>query len=449
MKGARDAAVSRLKSIDFASLSDGGIQAAEDLKLLSEIGRSMLALEGLFYNYLTSQLSSWSVERELNIFQFFSLLEKQAGNDPSIEYVFSYARALSSAVQALEGWREGERSSLIRTAELAKGRDIISKIKDKGSAANVVRGHIASLFDRELAWGYYSRSRSQVEMINGFRIDQGLNTYFLSPGPQSLLAADCSHRLIKKPSVAEMSLVFSMDAGFCSAYLPLVVHYARNLPEYNCHLVFAGDDCGLKACEEMLWLLVDAQEKCAGRRMENISYSTMKVPDLVRDKATFYACARYLAALDLIGFFSGIYIMDVDVQFTKAPAKFFSELMGRPLCLPETRSLAQIIPWRRYMAGNVFVSNSSEGREFIGVVCNYISAGLVCDNSWTLDQNALCYALERTKINHFDLNNLDRPGVQQRINKLFESNMPGWWVGGVSRVGQLSHRLRRLRWRIR
>jgi hypothetical protein len=431
-----------LSGIDFAGVDEVGDIVAR-LKGLSEGEQSIHLLKKMLYNYLTSQFVGWSLDRERNILAFADLLEKQSDNDIYANYIISYVRAFSDGVRSLGGWESGRRVALYSNPDPARAAEIVAQINaGEGAPREIVRGHVASLFDRELAHRHYSAALGQADLVGRFYIDQGINTYFSSPESLPRLVEGLNHKVASIRSSARLSLIFSMDAVFCSAYLPLVIHYARYLPDYNYHFVFVGADNELSACEEMLKGLVDAQERCAGRKLENYSYSTMSIPALVKDKTTLYACARYFAACDLLERFEGVYIMDVDIQLTSNPAGYFASMLEQRLCLSRVLHLGQLMPWRRCMAGNVYVSNSEVGRVFLNVACDYMRAGLLCKGSWTLDQNALCYALEYTGANVLNLNDVGRPTSQPKINKLFEAGVSKWWLGDVAQRGRMRSYLR-------
>jgi hypothetical protein len=433
-----------LSDIDFASAVDLDVVMAS-LKELPKGKRSVHVFKRILYNYTTSQFLSWSSDRERGILAFVDLLDKEPDGDVHAAYVCSYVTAFSDAVRVIGGWEKGRQLRLYASPDPDRAAEAAAQVNaGEGVPREIVRGHVASLFDRELAYKYYSAAKVQSDVVKQFYIDQGINTYFSS--------IESLPRLVGKPeyqfphsSSARLSVVLSMDAGFCSAYLPLVIHYVRHLPEFHYHFVFVGDGREVSACEEMLETLLVAQEKCAGRKIDNFSYSRMSVPASVKDKVTLYACARYFAAADLLGRFEGVYIMDVDIQLTADPTSYFSSFWGYDVCLPETLSLGQLMPWRRFMAGNVFVRDSLAGRAFLHVVCDYMRAGLLCNGSWTLDQNALCYAMEVMDVKVFNLNTRGRPTSQHKINKLFETGVSRWWVEEVASSGWLGRHLDCLR----
>lgn len=67
------------------------------------------------------------------------------------------------------------------------------------------------------------------------------------------------------------------------------------------------------------------------------------------------------------------------------------------LSLPFSAGTMVLLPWRRIMAGNVFLKNNTSSREFMGYVRSYILDNINSEFTWTLDQNALTYAYEKVK----------------------------------------------------
>lgn len=440
-----DMSIQDLSGVDFLD-ADKVAQMYAGLKELSGGDRAIHVLKRTLYNYLTGQFLGWSLERERNIIAFAELIDEDPTHDDYASYLSSYVKAFSAAVRAIGGWEAGRKACLYAGSDTGKAVELVSQVNaGSGAAREIVRGHVASLFDRGLAQKYYSAAFGKSHIVKRFYIDQGVNTYFASLESQPRLAEDPQHKISQICSSAKLSLVFSMDAGFCSAYLPLMLHYARYMSDINYHFVFVGSKSEVSACREMLDVLVTAQEKCAGRKMVNYSCSTMSIPATVKEKVTFYACARYFAASELLEYFEGVYVMDMNIQFTENPATYFSSMWEHDVCLPKGLNLGQLMPWRRFMAGNVFVRNTEAGRAFLSTVVDYMRAGLVCADSWTLDQNALCYAMEVMDMEVYDLNSRGKPTYQPRVNKLFESGSSKWWVEGAVRNGRLDKYLGRLR----
>jgi hypothetical protein len=440
-----DMSIQDLSGVDFLDTDKVRLIYA-GLKELSGGDRAIHVLKRTLYNYLTGQFLGWSSERERNIIAFAELIDEDPTHGDYAIYLSSYVKAFSAAVRAIGGWEAGRKTCLYSGSDTGKAAEFVSQVNaGSGAAREIVRGHVASLFDRGLAQKYYSAAFGQSHIVKRFYIDQGINTYFASLESQPRLAEDPQHKISHICSSAKLSLVFSMDAGFCSAYLPLMLHYARHMSDINYHFVFVGSEKEISACREMLDVLVAAQEKCGGMKMVNYSYSTMSIPATVKEKVTFYACARYFAASELLEHFEGVYVMDVDIQFTENPAIYFSSMWKHDVCLPKGLNLGQLMPWRRFMAGNVFVRNTTVGRAFLNMVVDYMRAGLVCPDSWTLDQNALCYAMEVMNMEVYDLNSRGKPTSQPRINKLFESGISRWWVEGAASTGRLGRYLDRLR----
>ena len=102
---------------------------------------------------------------------------------------------------------------------------------------------------------------------------------------------------------------------------------------------------------------------------------------------------------DILDLHSSVYIMDADLIIKNNIITYFKNMskikedivIPGPVCYPVP------YPWRRYTAGNVYIKSNQKIKKFLDTVFLYCIHGLQLSNSWTLDQNALTYALSVTK----------------------------------------------------
>lgn len=141
------------------------------------------------------------------------------------------------------------------------------------------------------------------------------------------------------------------------------------------------------------------------------------------DRTTFFACARFLALPQILEQYSSIYAIDADLTMRVDPTAFLRSVKGLRLSVPENSGTISAVPWRRYMAGNVAANAALLETETLDDLLAYITVGLQQPQAWTLDQNALSYAIERADPGVFRrLDDFKRPMQVSGIFKKWESN---------------------------
>src|SRR5699024_4280071 len=122
-----------------------------------------------------------------------------------------------------------------------------------------------------------------------------------------------------------------------------------------------------------------------------------------------------------------IYIMDIDLFVINDLTNYINSISKYDIALPFSRGLLSFTPWRRILAGNVYLKNNENSKEFLDFTKSYILGHIYEPNSWTLDQNSLSYAYENvieknTYIKISNLNNYKRPLAQHPIRKKYEED---------------------------
>lgn len=86
------------------------------------------------------------------------------------------------------------------------------------------------------------------------------------------------------------------------------------------------------------------------------------------------------------------------------------------IATPFNSGTVGVVPWRRYMAGSVLVSQRIQGTGVLESISDYIEHGLQQGFVWTLDQNALSFAAEAAPEGVFStLEKIPRPVVASRF----------------------------------
>jgi hypothetical protein len=175
------------------------------------------------------------------------------------------------------------------------------------------------------------------------------------------------------------------------------------------HFVLVGDSAGVAELIERSADVARSVSRLRGGEaalaVDRMSFSRVAVPDHVRMPQTFHACSRYLLAGELRQRTDrSIVILDIDMMLRADPAPFLRglrELAGSRLSTTMGGGgLASLIPARRHLAGTFPVPEGEMGEMVMQDLEDYIHLGLSSPISWTLDQNAIAYAVERAVSRH-------------------------------------------------
>jgi hypothetical protein len=309
------------------------------------------------------------------------------------------------------------------------------------------KGMLASVRDRTIAADLFAEAaRDEREFAHAQSLDLFASTYFTAEqvDGRRAKAAEQYRSLMGdfelccelEPGGKEDSLiVFSCDARFFSVYFPYWASAVEYLREHNVslHFVLVGEPDETRTVHERGVALAEAVVRLRGgdprRLSEVLSFSTASVPRDVVDKTTFYACARYLFARKISSQRDGeVLLLDIDMTLRMDPSAFLRHLRegadGR-LQVVMGGGMSSLIPARRFMAGTFLVPGGEVGDEALQHIEDYILSGLSCPRSWTLDQMALAYAVERVvgargADTLMNIEGVPRPFAQQPINRLYE-----------------------------
>lgn len=308
--------------------------------------------------------------------------------------------------------------------------NVCEKYQDELQTANILIGKLYSLLgNRQHAADYFERAIAfSPNFIEQLDFDQGVYTYSRY--------ADKSYDFSNKINVVDIIssnndivILISLDTNFMRYYGPQLLYYINVLKKYQFHLHVIGAE---NEAKEIIDKAKDLFNMIRGFRgstnLKDPVFSWENVPKGVADAKTFFATSRYINAeyfMDLYD--SDILIMDADMFAQADPEEFIKSLKSFDVAVPFARSTPVICPWRRILAGTVYIKNNKNGRHFIRLVRDYILQHIVKEKAWTLDQNALFYAYESIIQDNLDIkigrcNDYDRPFVQvASISKLIET----------------------------
>lgn len=306
---------------------------------------------------------------------------------------------------------------------------------------DILKGCILSLSDREAARDAFDRATSDGPAFMATSVfDQGAHTYLseteVEAGAADVLTADWGDRfaraLADRPdglSEPRANLLCSVDAGFLSIYGPYWFNLAPYLMREGLGVVFTviGEPTQTAAAIDAARDLIERTARFKGFRdaaayARAFTFVPIPMPPNVGEAKTFFASARYLAARVLMNATNApVMVLDADFTTKTSVGDYVDRLWRHEVGLSRSIGLPALWPWRRNMAGVGWFKPSSLAAEVLKLAGDYMACGLRRDPSWTLDQNALTYALERAQGRSIvDLMTVPRPFDQDRIRSLFE-----------------------------
>lgn len=264
--------------------------------------------------------------------------------------------------------------------------------------ASLLKGELQSLICSRVkaAQSFQIAQTLASNFIEYFHFDNGFMTYGT---PQQQTRIPEINMVSDAIPISDTTFLLSTDVNFFRRYGGQILLYAEMLHDVHIHFHILGDPLATKSAISEANTLFDSMLSFQKSSKLSIppTYSHEAVPHDVTDARTYYACSRYLVAPSLLDFFSrDLYIMDIDLFLQDRPDNYFMFARKFDVTIPFSAGLVNIWPWRRLMAGSVFIKNTPAGRNYANHVKQYIDSYITgSSNLWMLDQNALLWAYEK------------------------------------------------------
>ncbi|MGV0362964.1 hypothetical protein ACUY2X_12905 [Corynebacterium minutissimum] len=402
------------KLSDFSS-------SAPPLHLLDEASPSELKyltrnLLAKFYNYILNPPTENKVEHCRQYLRTFpsSLLKKH--------FEIAYFHALSYVVsRATSDYITHQRD--FRPEELAQG--IFDEYKNEyphatnaGSKAglHVGAGHLWSIGHRNNAYSHYQAALDYgTEALDLFLLVDGITTYFESVPKTSapeILSIDGHRRPTEHRTVC-----IAADERYWRAYATQWAHYSELFRGISFEFCVV---CQSKHSAESFAANFGELKRAIAVSMGKPHEANVHISAVLNDQddKTYYACARFFVAQDLLlQTESDVLCLDIDQYVLGDLEEFFAETESgiNSVGLQLAKGLYKYLPGRSHLAGYVYFKNSESSERFLDDVVSYVNYGLTKPRSWMLDQNALRFAAEKSK---YSLLNVDRSGTFSHSNKI-------------------------------
>lgn len=278
----------------------------------------------------------------------------------------------------------------------------------------LAKANIISLYDRSETYKIYQEILAiGDDFVSNYLTIEALTTYYdeitVEKPTYSISYKDNG----KVENSFEINLCFSADSEFFKMF-------ALNWAQYSLYFPKLSFNFGIvtKTSEEFNSLVSNYEDLLTGLSTligcdipNNTRFFFIK--SSVFNK-TLFACARfYLCNYILENFNGDVYITDIDQFVIGDLEKYIKNIANNELNIyqPKMRGYYSILPGRSHLAGNIFIRNHDEGRDYSKMLAEYVCMGLNEDFSWMLDQNATRFASE--KFNVGNLNNLGERVLRQ------------------------------------
>ena len=267
----------------------------------------------------------------------------------------------------------------------------------------------------------------EKQLILDLGIGKGVFTYINAINNNGIYENEITY-LNSLEGTSEFTIVMSLDVNFLRKYAPQLFYSIISLKKQHFHFHLVGNSDEISEIYIEAINLFNNMKKFI-KPSESVikpTFSFESCPEYVKDPITLAACSRFLNAPRFLEKFdSRILIIDADYYINNDFDKYFAKLKETDISMAVSSGIKSVRPWIRYMAGSVYVDRNETGQLFLRKLNSYIIENLKSDNTWTLDQNALTYAMESVKelrpnVKFGNAYKFPRPLVQPAIRRLVE-----------------------------
>ena len=298
--------------------------------------------------------------------------------------------------------------------------------------AYLLAAHYYSLLnERENAVKCFGKVKSFNNNLEiEFGIGQGSSTYNLLTENSQKHENNVTFYSQQLNIESNYTILVSVDSKYLKRYATIIFFSIVALQKYHFHIHVVGDD------KETIKTIEDAQalynhiKNFTGKTSDIITptFSYEELPEYAVSIKSFSATARFInASYFMETFNSNLLILDADMFLTDDLTNYLNGIKKYDITIAFSQSVTATLPWRRVMAGNIYLTNNEKARRFIDITSDYIVDNLKETQSWTLDQNALSYAYENIfdyypEISFGNVYKFNRPFAHPQIRTYIERN---------------------------
>lgn len=272
------------------------------------------------------------------------------------------------------------------------------ELADLQFAYLLIAQYYSLIGNREKAVYYFKMVRNYNNNLETeFLIGQGSATYNLLEKNRQKHSINVNFDSEKINFNTDYTILCSVDSKYLKRYGTIIFFNIIALQKYHFHLHVVGDDETTSQTIEEAKSLYNQIKSFIGKESEIIppTFSHEKLPVYTDNIKSYSATARFInASYFMEKFDSNLLILDADMFLTDDLTKYLNTVKKFDVAIAFSKSVTTTLPWRRLMAGNIYLTNNDKAKMFIDLTKDYIVDNLKEKKSWTLDQNALNYAYE-------------------------------------------------------
>ena len=393
-------------------LNNGTIEEKERLEILHSV---------FFYNFYRlfslRKISTKEAKKFLN-----SIPSYIKNYSEKMKFIFQLCDYLINVSDVFKDANYKTKEQIIYDAKQATKRCGYS---DSSFAYKYFMALIDSINSREPLYNIQRAVKTEENKVNFSSVDVGIHSFFEIPEDAIKYKKAFQMREIVHGSYEEYGIVLSVEKNFFKIYMPLLMSIISHFDiSLSFHIFVVGDKNEINMCNKLFYKMQNVMNEFISKKANIFLYHVM-CPDFVKKISTVSACARYMFLDNIIKMHKAIYIMDIDLLIKDYPVDYFNKMQKNDADIVSPGPIYWPIPypWRRYMAGNIYIKSNKNTEKFLNLVSLYCAYGLKNDISWTLDQNALEYAI--SKISNLKVENEKgtRFTVTPSYNNVLESSI--------------------------
>lgn len=221
---------------------------------------------------------------------------------------------------------------------------------------------------------------------------------------------------------AKTSIVIGADSRFWAAYGARSLFYAHAMPEFDfVFLVIDDEDVQPEVTRNIVeyWKALQKLRRSAGPA---ISIVASAVPSWAVNRAAYFASARFFYVRDhLADHEQGLWTQDIDLYPTADYSRALPALKDCDVALVRSTFVGGVIPWKRYLAGNIHFNWTNAAVGFVDNLTSHLIYWLSVGGAWMADQTALSYAVSCSDVLRIlDMRDLRVPLTQSVLNSKVE-----------------------------
>lgn len=196
------------------------------------------------------------------------------------------------------------------------------------------------------------------------------------------------------------TILCSLDINYLRLFGPQIMVMCSQLKKQHVHLHIIGKE---DECMNIIKESIDLIKNICGFSKKDSqipSFSIEDIKDNIKDKKAFFACSRFIHALEIMNKFNrDLYIMDADMMMIDSPYEFFKKSKEHDMVCTTVSGFDYFSSWKKFSIGNIYFKNNDKSKLVLELMRTYILENMYEKTAWTLDQNAISYSIDYCRDN--------------------------------------------------